>query len=166
MASNRFLSTMNIQQAMSIGSTAAARDSDWVSLANYASVIVIVNAEAGASGDDVTIGVHQATSNTGSNEKNLSPRQYYRKQATTIDVSGSYDDPDSSTAGDSIIEGSNMNMLIFEIGADEMDVSNGFEFIQITVDNGGSVGKILGAYYVLCGARYAVEPTEWPAVDA
>ena len=166
MATNRFLSTLNIQPALAIGSTAAARDSDWVSLKNYASVIFVVFAEAGAAADDVTIGIHQATSNSGADEKNVTARDYWRKQATTINVSGAYDNRTPSSGGDIVLEGSNQNILLFEVGADELDSSGGFKFVQATQDNGGATGKQLGMLYILCGFRYAVAPDQWPAVDA
>ena len=169
MATNRFLQTMNIQPAINIQTAAAARSGDWVSLENYASVVIVAHAEVGAAADDVAVTVRQATSNSGGSAKGLTPRRGWRKQGATLDVGGAYDHVTPGTF-DSVnhaigMEGENINMVLIEVGADELDVAGGFSFLQVQT-SAGAAAKILTAFYILLGPRYAVAVDEWPAVNA
>ena len=163
MATNSFLNELNIQLAR-FNDTDAAHDGDWVNLRNYSSLVCVVMGEDAAAGDDVEISVMQATSNTGGSEKSFSPRRYYLKESSDSGVGGSYAEHAPDADGNITIEGDDFNRLLFEIRADELDVANGFEYVQVNHDGGGSTNKFISITYILCGPRYAVPPDQYPDV--
>ena len=163
MATNSFLQELNIQLAL-FNDTDVGHDGDWVNLSNYSSLVVAVMGEDAAAGDDVEISVMQATSNTGGSEKSFSPRRYYLKESSDAGVGGSYAEQAPDSDGNITIEGDDFNRLLFEIRADELDVANGFEYVQVNHDGGGSANKFISITYILCGPRYAVPPDQYPDV--
>ena len=145
--------------------TNAAVPTDWVSFESYDSVIVQILADDGGSGDDIVITPQQATDNSGTGAKGVTPRDYYRKRVSgNVDASGRPVRVDG--AATYTIDGDSSEMLLFEITADEMDVNGGFNFFRVNTDAGGSTGKFLSTTFIFCGARYATSPDEWPAVNA
>ena len=166
MATNRFLSTMGVRQAIPIAGMAAARDGDWVSLENYAALTVMFATEVGTAGSDTKVGFMQATSNSGGSEKRVIPRRAYYASATALDAGGAFSEATIDSTGDIELIAERADLLLVEIGADELDVASGFKFVQVIHDAGGVATQLGGAWYIFGGPRYAVDPTEWPAVDA
>ena len=162
----RYLGHMNIQPVRVNASTAAAGNSDWVNLANYDSCVFAVVLEDGAAADDVDYTVEQADTNAGGNRKVVAVRTFYRKQvASGLSADGDY----SAVIGTThqvVVEGENENVILVEVTADELDAEGGFKFVSMRNNGGGAATKTQTAVAILQGARYAVEPTDWPQVDA
>ena len=166
MATNRFLDTVNIQPILVSESTASAANSDWVSMANYASCIFTIVLEDGAAADVVTFTIDQSTDNAGAGRKVVAVRRFFRKEhATAVSASGAYSDVPPSSNGVAIT-GTSENIINVEVGEDELDVAGGFKFLSVRHDDGGAATKLVTAVAILCGPNYAVAPNNWPAVDA
>ena len=164
MANNRFLSTVNIQPTYVSDSTAAAGVGDWVSLENYASCIFACVAEDGAAADDIVWQVQQSTDNAGTGAKGVAGVVFYGKNhATALDVAGAYT---RSAADTYATEGTDESAILVEVGADMLDVANGFKFVALQHDAGGAATKLITGVAILCGPRYSTEASEWPAVNA
>ena len=163
MATNRFLDTLNIQPIAVNEGTGTAANTDWVDLEHYASAIFVMIAEDGGTGDDTEFKVQQATDNSASGAKDVEPLSYYHKDhASALSASGSYS---VTTANDYDIDGDDENIVLVEVGADQLDVNGGFNYVSLRHDNGGANTKTFTAAVILCGPRYALDPTEWPSVS-
>ena len=162
----RHLGYTNIQPISVNDSTATAAESDWVSLTNYDSVIFVIVAEVGATADNTAFTVREATTNGGAGSKDLAVRRGYRKEhASALSASGAYTEV-APTSNAVTLDGDAENVLLFEVTGDELDVNNGFKFVTLRHDGGGAATKTFTAIAILGSPRYAVEPSEWPAVDA
>ena len=163
MATNRFLDTMNIQAVTVNEGTGTAGNSDWVNLENYASAIFVIIAEDGGTTDDTEFKVQQATDNSGTSAKDVEPLSYYHKDhASALSASGTYS---VSTGNDYDIDGDDENIVLVEVGADQLDVAGGFNYVSMRNNNGGSANKTFTTAVLLCGPRYALDPTEYPDVS-
>ena len=70
-----------------------------------------------------------------------------------------------STGNDYDIDGDDENIVLVEVGADQLDVAGGFNYVSMRHDNGGAATKTFTAAVILCGPRYALDPTEYPDVS-
>ena len=151
------LNRTNLVYAIEPGSSAAARDSDWVDLQNYEGVVFHVIAEIGADADDVTLKLQQAKTNAAGSVKALVPRAWWRAQAADLTAGTAWVKVTTATC---IIEGSQENLVQVEVDASELDVSNGFRYVRINHDAGGATGKLFAALAETIGATHAQEPSE------
>lgn len=165
MATNRFLNTVNIQAILVSEGTGTAANSDWVSMANYASCIFAPVLEDGATGNEVIFTVEQAKDNTGADKKVVAVRRFFLKEhATALSSAGTYSEVAPVSNGVEVT-GTSENIVLVEVGEDELDVAGGFTFLALAHDNGGATTKLVTAVAILCGPNYALAPDNLPAVN-
>ena len=165
----RYLGHINPQPIIRPGVTTAAGTGDRVSMANYDSIVFVAYGADSTATADLAASLQQHTANSGGTSKALVPRTYYRKQTSgDVTVDGDYTAVAPSTqdgVADAVLMESDMGQIVaVEVTADELDVSGGFNYVSMNL-SAGDAAKIVGVIAILCGARYAVEPTEYPAVD-
>ena len=163
--SNRFLSTMQFRQALAIADMNSAQDGAYVSMENYDSVIVMVATEVGTAGSDTKVGFQQAPVVGGTGEKRLIPSVAYYASAVALGAGGTFSKATIDSTGDIELVGERQDILLVEIQASEFDVAGGYSYIQMITDAGAASGQIGGAWYIFNGARYAVDPPNWPVVN-
>ena len=136
---------------------------DWVSLANYDSVVVAFLIADSADAQDIRCDVQQATSAAGAGAKTISPETFWVQQHAT--------DPNAAVfvenAGvDTVqVEGANAGLVVVEITGDMLD--DGFTFVAGRYRRRNGAGtKIGGITYVMGGARYANALDDVPAINA
>jgi hypothetical protein len=111
----------------------------WVSMKDYQAVRVVVNYAAGTASDEVAITVNQATSNAGANSKACACISRVRKMIGATAIGQSHAGIDtivtqsaastytpSSESGDQAI-------YMFEVHAEQLDVADGFDYMQVTI---------------------------------
>ena len=143
--------------------SAAAASGDWVELGKYDSLTVLYVSDAGTAGQDVTVSLRQATSNTGTAAKDLDKGQWYAAQHATAltDSFAAVGAGDGSFTDD----GETQCIARVEVTADQLDVDNDFAWVQVQAsDPGATAGKLGAAIYVLRGARYAIKVDDQPSV--
>lgn len=139
---------------------------DWVSLKNYNNVAVVFHKAAGTAGDDPSIRLQQATDVSGTGAKALNFTHIYHKiGSTAISDVGTFTRVDLTTATDDLdlvsvnsvdlVTDTGEAMIVVEVKADDLDVTNGFDCINLLLEGDDSSNAALcGAYYVLYNPRH------------
>ena len=139
-----------------------------ISLANYDSCLFVMMGSDATTGD-AAFSLQQHTAGSGGTSKELAPRVYYRKTAAgEVTPAGDYSEVAPATH-DSVANAVEVaavsgQIIAVEVTADELDVAGGFTHVSANVSL-GSAAKIVSVAAILSGARYAVDPTAFPAVD-
>ncbi len=132
---------------------AASGTSDYVSLKNYGGMtaILILDNATTVTGSDITINQATAVAGTGAKVLTSGTKTCYRN----IDT-GAADTLSEFTVSTSAFTTDSTNaknlMYVIEISADELDVANGFDCIQIANASGSST--VIGIVYILWPSRY------------
>lgn len=140
-----------------VDSQTGANNGDWVSLKNFARCTVLVIKAAGVAGDDPVITLKQASDVSGTGAKALNFTRVDSKvgvqtgigawTANTQAAGNTYTDTVSAEA---------QGIFAIDVKSDDLDVTNGFDCLQLSVPDTGSAGaQLLTAIYILRGARYA-----------
>jgi hypothetical protein len=134
----------------------AANDGDWVSLKNYHHVSVVLFKAAGTAGDDPTLTMEQATTNTGTGAKALTFRNIYVKQGTLTAV-GTFTRVDQTAAATytDLVSAEIQAIWVVEFDSDELDVDGGFDHIRGRVADIGGNAQLGCMLYILGEPRYA-----------
>ncbi len=133
---------------------------DFVSLSNYNHVAILYSAGVGAAGQDPTITVQQATSNAGAGAKPLTFTELYQKEAVDIQTVGQFTKITQAAANTyiSLTGGESEQVILIEFDAAALDVDNGFDHVQVAVDDPGATTKLAVCHYLLTQPRNAEEP--------
>lgn len=139
--------------------TTAANNGDWVSLEDFNRCAVIFLKTAGTASDDPVFTLRQATDNTGAGAKALTFTRIDTKvgvqtglaQFTTITqaAANTYVDLVSAEA---------QNLFVVDVMAEQLDIDNGFKFLQLQIPDTGTAASLGAALYVLHEARYNTTP--------
>ena len=146
--------------------TAATNTGDYVSLANYKHVAIVLISGIGTAGDDPLLTIQQAqdVAGTGVKALNINTSKIFKKQAATdLSATGQWSSAsadvttntwDNATAAEQSV------IVVAEFDADELDVDNGFDCINATVALGGGGGAAQPGYlfYLLSEPRYGAKP--------
>tara|TARA_R110002020_G_scaffold29444_2_gene92830 strand:- start:4367 stop:4879 length:513 start_codon:yes stop_codon:yes gene_type:complete len=135
-----------------------ANNGDYVSLKNYKHVAIFFHSAIGTAGDDPTINLNQATDVSGTSAKSLSVIDtiYVKQAATSLASTGTFSKVTQSAAA-TYTEATSAEeeaMWVVEIDADELDVDNGFDCVQLTVADVGSNAQLGAAYAFLTEPRF------------
>lgn len=141
---------------------------DWVSLKNFQRCAIIFHKAAGTAGDDPSIRLQQATDVAGTGAKALTFNNIWHKIGATalsaigvftkIKITTPTDDLDLvSVNGVDLLTDVGESLIGVEIKSDELDVTNGFDCLNLLIE-GDDVANanLCGAYYLLWGPRQAV----------
>jgi hypothetical protein len=133
---------------------------DYVSLKNYGKVGFLFVKEAGTAGDDPTLSLLQATDVAGTGAKVLNAiSEYWTKQAATSLAAVGTWTRSTQTADDQIAgnatSAEQAMMVYFEVDAEQLDVSGGFDCIRVDVALAASGGAQWGTgIYIMLDPRY------------
>lgn len=133
-----------------------ANNGDYVSMKNYAGILVVFHSAIGTAGDDPTLNIDQATDNAGAGSKDLSvsgsARKVFKKQAATDLLStGVWSLADSDISGGNWTNATSAEeeaLVTIWIDASDLDVANGFDFIRATVADVGTNAQLGACYYI------------------
>lgn len=149
-----------------ISMEAGANNGDWVSLKNYNRCAIVVFKGAGTAGDDPVITVKQASDVSGTGAKALNFTRIDAKvgvqtgigQFTTVTqaAGGTYTDAVSAEA---------QGLFVIDVQADDLDVDNGFDCVQVSVPDVGTNAQVGSALYLLHDPRYSASPMPSAIVD-
>lgn len=127
----------------------AANTGDWFNMANYGRGAFILFKGAGSSSEDPVVVFSQATSAAGAGSKDL-----------TINTTGAIDKKTGAdltaiaqwtavTGGSASIttEGGEQAIWVFDIQARDLDINNGFTFVQASIADVGSTSQIGGMLF-------------------
>jgi hypothetical protein len=132
---------------------------DYVSLKGYKHVTVLFVKGDGASGEDPTITLYQATTVAGGSAKALTFTTIYVKQGADMAAIGTFTKTTQTAASTytSATAGEQKAVWAIEIDADQLDVDNGFDCIRADISDVGDTSQIGTVLYILTEPRYAGE---------
>ncbi len=139
---------------------------DWVNMANYGRLGIILFKAAGASGEPPIITVSQSTVATGSDSKGLTVNQpSWVKQGTLTSVD-TWTETALGASTFTLATGATQAIVVLEVLAEELDTSNGFTFVQASLADVGSTAQLGGLLYLLADPRYPDKPANMKAVQS
>jgi len=139
---------------------------DWVSLKHYEGCLVVFHKAAGTAGDDPSIALNQATTVSGTSSKSLTFNHIYHKiGATALSAIGvaTRVDLETATADLDLVSVNSVDLLtdvgetliMVDVKASDLDVTNGFDCLQLTIEGDDlSNATLAAAYYILYGSRF------------
>lgn len=133
----------------------SARSSDVISIKNHQRVSLVFFKAAGSASEDPTLTVLQATSITPSNAKALTFTDIWTKQGTLTGV-GTWTKVTQAAANTYTNTTLSEQECIFVIDfkAEDFDLDNNYDCIQVTIADAGSVNQIGCLLIVLHEPRY------------
>jgi len=153
-----FLDKVDIVSGIVPINIGSARSSDVITLKNYGRCAIVFHKAAGSASEDPTLTVLQAVSITPSSAKALNFTTVYTKQGTlnavgtwTKTVQAAGNTYTNTTASE------NEAVWVIDIKAEDLDVDNGFDCLQVTIADAGSVNQLASLLFVLHEPRYAVD---------
>jgi hypothetical protein len=155
--SGLFVEQANIQPFfMPVNLASGAQTGDVVSMKNYKKCVIVFLCGAGASSQDPTITVLQATSVAPSNAKALNFTRVDVKQATALTTAGTFTTVTQSAGNTytSDTSGEAQKMWVIEIDAADLDTANGYDCVQVTMADPGTNSQVGTCFAILYGSRY------------
>lgn len=152
-----FLEKTDIVSGFAPINIGSARSSDVITLKHFGRCAIVFHKAAGSASEDPTITVLQATSIAPSSAKALNFTEVWTKQGTLSSV-GTWTKV-TQAAGNTYTNttaSENEAVWVIDIPAESLDVDGGFDCIQVTVADAGSVNQIAGLTFHLHEPRYAV----------
>lgn len=135
----------------------SARSSDVISFKNFGRMAIVFYKAAGSASEDPTLTVLQATSITPSNAKALNFTEVWTKQGTLSSVATWT--KTTQAAGNTYTNATaseNQAIWVIDISADMLDVDNGYDCIQVTIADAGSVNQLGTLLFVGHEPRYSL----------
>lgn len=164
------------QGFLPVAMNSGANSGDWVSLKNYGRCAVVLYKAVGTNGDDPTITINQASDVSGTGSKALTITRVDKKQAATnllavgqftTSTTGSpatHDTFSTNTWTNSDLA-EQAAIVIIDIKAEDLDIANNFDCIQITVADVGTNAQLGCALYILHEPKFSVDPLPSAIVD-
>ena len=140
---------------MPVNIASGNNNGDWVNMKNFDRCAIVFVGAAGAASQDPTITVLQATSDGGSS-KALNFTRVDRKQATALTSVAAFTtvtQADGNTyTNDTLAE--LQKLVVIDISVDDMDVANGYDWLQANIADVGSTSQLGVMLYVLHDPKY------------
>jgi hypothetical protein len=140
----------------------SANNGQWVDLKFVGRLLCVLLKAAGTAGDDPVITLKQATNSAGANAKSLS----FTRARTKIGAFGTTPQWTiaTQTAANTYTPTSAASpaLIAVEIQQTDLDLNNGFSFVQLSIPITGSNSQLGTAFYIAYGVRYAqsIMPSE------
>jgi len=136
-----------------------AQDGDWVSLKGFRYCDVLIFKAVGTASDDPVISFRQATAVAGTSAKDFAKIERIYKQEqlllTTSDTQTVTTQAAGASYSASATSAESCAIYGFHIDASQLDVTNGFDCIQVRVADTGSNAQLGCGLYILSGQRYS-----------
>lgn len=122
----------------------AANNGDWVSVKNAKRIAVVFTSGVGTAGDDPTLTIKQASdaSGTGAKALNIPTASVFEKQAaSSLAAVAAWSDGSGDASTNTLTNATSAEqsaLWVVEFTPDELDVDNGFCFIQGSVADVGT----------------------------
>lgn len=164
----RMIDGLNIAAGfVPVNMATAANNGDWVQAKDYESILIVLFKGAGASGEPPTLTVKQASDAAGTGAKALNFTRVYKKDNADVTTVGQWTEV-VAAAGNTyaLAAGDTQSIIAVEVKADDLDVANGFCFVQGSVADVGATSQVGGLLYILGKPRYGAAPASLPTAIA
>jgi len=135
---------------MPVALATGANTGDFVCMKNYGRCAIVFLAGVGAASQDPTITVLQAQSNGGST-KALNFTRVDVKQASALTSVGTFTTIAQSAANTytEATAGEKQKLWVVDIKAEDLDIDNGYDWVQLTIADVGTASQLGCALYLL-----------------
>ncbi len=137
----------------------ASNPGDYVTLKDYHRCAVVVQAAAGTAANDITVTMQQATDVSGTGAKALDFTRVDVKQGADVQAIAQFTEV-TQAAGNTYTSDTNGEeelIYVFEFLAEDLDIDNDFDCLNVTVSQAGAA-KVGSAHYVLFEPKNATSP--------
>jgi hypothetical protein len=157
MASELAIQQMNIEAAfVPVDMQTGANNGDWASMKDYRRCLVVLFKAAGTAGDDPVFKLQQATDNAGTGAKDLNFTVVYEKVGTLASVAQfTRTTQSAATSYTNAASAEGQAIMVVEVKDADLDVSNDFTHIQLSVADVGSNAQLGCGLYIMCDPRTA-----------
>lgn len=132
----------------------AANNGQWVAMKNISRLLCVLLKAAGTSGDNPVFTLQQATSNAGAGAKALN----FTRARTKIGAIAST--PQWTIATQAAANtytptsAASQAVIAVEVVATDLDMANGFNFVQLSIPDTGSNAQLGAAFYIAYGLKF------------
>ena len=132
----------------------STNNGQWVAMKHVSRLVCVLLKAAGTAGDDPVITMKQATNNLGANAKALT----FTRARTNIGPLASTPiwTIATQTAANTLTPTSAASpaLVAVEIQQNDLDINNGFAFVQLSIPITGTNPQLGAAFYIACGIKY------------
>ena len=155
MAEN-LLHMLNIEAAfVPVDMQTAANNGDWVNLSLYDKCLCVLFKAAGTAGDNPIFTLKQASDAAGTGAKALNFTAAYQKIATDVTTVAQFTRATQAAASTyTPTSAATQAIIAVEVRASDLDMANGFQFVQLSIPDTGVNAQLGCGFYVLFGSRY------------
>ena len=160
----RFFETANLTAAfIPVDMSAAANNGDWVGLTNYGRCVAVLFKGIGTAGDDPVFTLKQATDASGSGAKALTFTSVFSKVGTQTGLANftRTTQAAASTYTD-LVSAEAQAIIAVEIDAASLDVTNGFNHVQLSIPDVGANAQLGCGFYLMLDPRHQGETLPSP----
>lgn len=136
---------------------AGANDGDWIAMKNFGRLAVVFFKDAGTAGDDPTLTLEQATTNTGTGAKALNFTRIDKKQGADLFAVGQFTTV-TQTAANTYTDATSAEVeaiWVVDVKAEDLDIDGGFDFVRARVADVGTNSQLGCILYLAHEPRYA-----------
>lgn len=133
---------------------AAANNGQWIAMKHVSRLLCVLFKAAGTAGDNPVFTLKQATDNSGTGAKALN----FTRARTKIGAIAST--PQWTIASQSAANtytptsAANPALIAVEIQSNDLDLANGFSFVQLSIPDTGGNAQLGTAFYIAYGLKY------------
>ena len=135
---------------------------DWVSLEKWRRCVVVLAASVGTTGQEPTITLQQAKTAAGGTPKALNPTAGFVHKTASTDLSSTPTwtvvAPSGSNTFTVASSAAKDKLWAIEVQDSDLDVANGYYFLQASVADVGANAQLGYLLYILGDARYPSAP--------
>lgn len=152
----REISRINIEAAfVPVDMQAGANAGDWVNMALYTTCIAVLFKAAGTAGDDPIFKLQQAQAADGTGAKDLLFSVIYKKVGTLASVATfTRTEQTAATSHTDAVSAEAQGIFAVEVNAEDLDINNGFTYVQLSVADIGTNAQLGCAFYLMMNPRY------------
>ncbi|WP_010588001.1 hypothetical protein [Schlesneria paludicola] len=126
----------------------------WIAMKNVTRLVCVLFKAAGTVGDNPVITLQQATGNAGAGAKAL-PFTRARTKIGPIASTPQWSIATQSAANTyTPTSAASQAMIAVEVQATDLDLTNGYAFVQLSIPDTGTNAQLGAAFYIAYGLRY------------
>ena len=127
----------------------------WVNMKYVRRLVCVLYKGSGTAGDDPVITLKQATTNAGANSKALTFNRIRTKANAALASLTQFALTTQTPANTfTTTSAANPALIAVEITATDLDMNNGFNFVQLSIPDTGTNAQLGCAFYIAYGLRY------------
>jgi hypothetical protein len=152
---NEFLEIADIIPAfVPVDMHTAANAGQWIGMKNIGRLVCVLFKAAGTVGDDPVITIQQATSNVGAGAKPLTFTRIRTKIGAIASTPQWTIDTQTAANTFTTTSAASQAVIAVEIRATDLDMTNGFDYVQLSIPVTGTNPQLGAAFYIAYGIRY------------